>query len=87
MVYREIPIALRRLEPPGLIVLHAREVVVQPLWADHPPLPGPALAAARFAAEGAGFVVLPLGELPWPTKLGTRRTSLAVLSAGGKNPA
>jgi predicted O-methyltransferase YrrM len=87
MVYREIPLALRRLEPPGLVVLHDYFPGVKPLWADHPPLPGPALAAARFAAEGAGFVVLPLGDLPWPTKLGTRRTSLAILSAAGKKPA
>jgi predicted O-methyltransferase YrrM len=80
MVYREIPLALRRLEPPGLIILHDYFPGMQPLWPGHPPLPGPALAAARFAAEGAGFAVLPLGDLPWPTKLGTHRTSLAILS-------
>jgi hypothetical protein len=40
---------------------------------------GPFLAIERFKEEGAPLTVLPLGELPWPTKLGSNTTSLALL--------
>jgi hypothetical protein len=36
------------------------------------------LAVARLRSEGVGIGVLPLGELPWPTKAGSHLTSLAL---------
>jgi len=43
--------------------------------------PGPWLGLARLQREGARLEVLPLGELDWPTKLGGRMTSLALVVA------
>jgi predicted O-methyltransferase YrrM len=80
MVYREIPLALRRLEAPGLIVLHDYFPSLRPLWPGSPPIPGPFLAVDRFVSEGAGLHAVSLGDLPWPTKLSAHTTSLAILS-------
>ena len=79
-VYKEIPRALRRLEPPGVVVLHDYHPGERSLWPGQEPIVGPSLAIGRLTAEGAALCASPLGDLPWPTKLGTRTTSLAVLS-------
>jgi predicted O-methyltransferase YrrM len=81
-VYREIPLALQRLSSNnrGIVVLHDYSPGLQALWAGQEPLLGPCQAVERFLSEGAGFCVLPLGELPWQTKLGSNMTSLAILS-------
>ncbi len=81
-VYREIPLALNRLPATGsgIIVLHDFFPDVKPLWTGQDPLPGPYLAVKRYQREGAGFHAVPLATLPWPTKLGSCVTSLAVLS-------
>ena len=81
-VYSEIPLALNRLHVPGngIVVLHDFFPGLSPLWTGEAPLPGPYLAVERFRREGADFCVVPLGTLPWPTKLGSNVTSLAVLS-------
>ena len=42
-------------------------------------IPGPFLGTERLKAEGAKLTVLPLGELPWPTKYGSNLTSLALM--------
>jgi hypothetical protein len=34
----------------------------------------------RIQRENEGLVVLPLGELPWPTKLVSQVTSLAIVT-------
>jgi hypothetical protein len=52
---------------------------LQPLWSNGSVIPGPFLATERLKAEEAKVVVLPLGELPWPTKLRSSATSLALL--------
>jgi predicted O-methyltransferase YrrM len=78
-VYQEIPLALRRLRPGGLILLHDYFPERRPLWRDGAVIAGPWLAIERLRREGAGFDVLPLGRLPWPTKLGSHVTSLALL--------
>jgi predicted O-methyltransferase YrrM len=80
VVYQEIPLALQRLEPPGLIMLHDYFPDLRPLWPGWVPITGPGRAIARLMAEGAGLRAVPLGDLPWPTKLGTRTTSLAALT-------
>jgi predicted O-methyltransferase YrrM len=79
-VYREIPLALGILAPGGIVVLHDFFPDGAPLWQGKRPALGPWLAVARHVKEGAGFRPLPLGALPWPTKLGTNVTSLAILS-------
>lgn len=80
-VYEEIPLALSILAPGGMIILHDYFPEGKPLWAGNAPIVGPWRAVDRFRREGCGFAVLPLGQLPWPTKLGSGNTSLAVLSA------
>jgi predicted O-methyltransferase YrrM len=78
-VYQEIPSALQALRPEGVILLHDYFPQLQPLWSNRTVIRGPWLATERLRFEGAQFEVIPLGELPWPTKLGSRTTSLALL--------
>ena len=79
-VYREIPAVLERLEEGGMIVLHDYFPDGRPLWSDGLVEPGPWLAIRRHEAEGGGLEAVPLGALPWRTKLGSNTTSLAVIS-------
>ena len=78
-VYQEIPAALNHLQPNGVILLHDYFPDQKPLWLNGSVKPGPYLATERLKNEGANFVVLPLNELPWPTKLQSNITSLALL--------
>lgn len=78
-VYREIPAALELLNQDGLILLHDYFAGAKPLWSDGSVIPGPFLATERLRTEGAQFEVLHLGRLPWPTKLKSNLTSLALL--------
>ncbi len=80
-VYQEIPLALRKLSGGGVIVLHDVFPDAKPLWSGQAPLLGPWSAISRFQAEQAPFHVVPLGELPWPTKFGSHMTSLALVSS------
>jgi predicted O-methyltransferase YrrM len=80
VVYREIPLALAALAPGGTILLHDYYPGHRRLWSNGVVIPGPCLAVERLRAEGAGLTVLPLGELPWTTKLDSRVTSLALLA-------
>ncbi|HWB12520.1 MAG TPA: class I SAM-dependent methyltransferase [Pirellulales bacterium] len=84
-VYQEFPAALRRLAPGGLILLHDYFPNLSPLWSNNAVVPGVFLGLQRLLNEGAEFSVLPLGELPWPTKLGSCVTSLALAAATGRN--
>jgi len=77
-VYQEIPAALRVLKQGGLILLHDYFPYLRPLWSDHRVSPGPFLAVQRLKSEHASIEILPLGELPWTTKLNSRVTSLAL---------
>jgi predicted O-methyltransferase YrrM len=81
MVYQEVPRALRRLREPGLLLLHDFFPKNRPLWSDRAVVPGPLLAVKRLVREQANVSVIPLGALPWPTKLHSNVTSLAVLRA------
>ena len=78
-VYREVPAALRRLSPGGLVLLHDYFPDGRPLWPGDPVIPGPWLGLLRLCREGARLRVLPLGDLQWPTKLGRTVTSLAAV--------
>jgi predicted O-methyltransferase YrrM len=81
MVYQEVPRALRRLRESGLLLLHDFFPKNRPLWSDRAVVPGPLLAVKRLVREQANVSVIPLGSLPWPTKLHSNVTSLAVLRA------
>jgi predicted O-methyltransferase YrrM len=78
-VYQEVPLALEILEDNGVILLHDYYPELKALWSDGAVIPGPVLAIERFKQEGARIRVQPLGNLPWPTKLGSSITSLAYL--------
>lgn len=78
-VYREIPTAMKLLKKNGLILLHDYFPNLKPLWSNGSVIPGPFFVTERLKAEGAKLMVLPLGELPWPTKLQSNITSLALL--------
>jgi predicted O-methyltransferase YrrM len=79
-VYREIPRVLDHLCEQGVVVLHDVFPRHRPLWSNRVVEPGPLLALQRLQSEGARIDVIPLGALPWPTKLGTNVTSLALLT-------
>jgi predicted O-methyltransferase YrrM len=78
-VVAEIPAALDRLSQGGLLLLHDYFPDLRPLWPDGKVIDGPARAVHRLRRAGWPIDARPLGDLPWPTKQGTSRTSLALL--------
>ena len=78
-VYQEIPASLKVLNKGGWILLHDYFPDLKPLWSNKALVPGPYLATNRLQSEGEDIKVLPLGRLPWPTKLNSNVTSLALL--------
>jgi predicted O-methyltransferase YrrM len=78
-VYQELPAALKLLGGEGVILLHDYFPNLQPLWHGGNVIRGPWLATERLRSEGADFTVVPLGDLPWPTKLDSCTTSLALV--------
>ena len=79
-VYQEIPDALNLLNEGGVLLLHDYFPGLRPLWSDGSVVPGPCLATERLKDEGADITVNSLGELPWPTKLQSNVTSLALVT-------
>jgi predicted O-methyltransferase YrrM len=79
-VYQEIPRALRLLNPGGVILLHDYFPHNRPIWTNGSLIPGPYLGTRRLQREGVRIKIVPLGELPWTTKLGSKFTSLALVS-------
>jgi len=82
IVYQEIPMFLKLLNPDGLILLHGYFPSLKPLWSKGTIIPGPYLATERLVKEGVNLDILPLGNLPWPTKQRSNATSLALLLRG-----
>ena len=78
-VYQELPLALELLNPGGIVLLHDYFPDLKPLWSDGAVIPGPDLAVARLRRENNPIAVRPLAALPWPTKLGSNVSSLAVV--------
>ena len=78
-VYSEIPLALSLLNENGVILLHDYFPENKPLWSNNELILGPYLAGERLKNEGSDITIIPLGSLPWPTKLGSNTTSLALL--------
>lgn len=79
-VYQEIHKALPCLRNGGSILLHDYFPRNRPLWSNGAVVPGPYLAGERLREERANVSIVPLGRLPWPTKLGSNLTSLAIMS-------
>jgi predicted O-methyltransferase YrrM len=78
-VLKEIPAALGKLAQGGYVLLHDYYPNQRPLWADGHVERGPFLACEKLRNAGAAIEVLPFGALPWPTKVGSNVTSLALL--------
>lgn len=79
-VYEEVGYALSLLKPNGLILLHDYYPDLKPLFPDGNVIEGPFLGMKRVCKENPEIHVIPLGDLPWPTKQGTNKTSLAIVS-------
>jgi predicted O-methyltransferase YrrM len=83
-VYQEVSAALSLLTPGGLILLHDYHPGARPLYPDGALIGGPFHALERIREESPAIQVLPLGDLPWPTKQGKRVTSLALVARGAE---
>jgi predicted O-methyltransferase YrrM len=79
-VYREIGHASKLLNKNGTILLHDYFPNLKPLWSNRKVLFGPYMAIHRLIQEGLSISVIPLGFLPWSTKMNSKSTSLALLS-------
>ena len=78
-VYLEIDAALNLLNENGVILLHDFYPEGKPLYPDNNIIDGPFKALRRISRENPEIDILPLGELPWPTKQGTSVTTLALV--------
>jgi predicted O-methyltransferase YrrM len=78
-VYEELCSALLLLHKGGLILLHDYFPDAKPLYPHGSTAGGPFHALRRVRKENLLIEVLPLGELPWPTKQGGNMTSLALV--------
>ncbi len=78
-VYQEVSLALKHLSQDGVIILHDYFPNGRPLFAGDPAISGPYLGMRRLIEENPKIKVVPLGDLPWPTKKGVNTTSLAVV--------
>jgi predicted O-methyltransferase YrrM len=81
VTYQEIPAAMGVLNDGGFLLLHDYYPGLRRLWPGEIAIPGPYLGVRHLLRHGAGEDVqlLPLGDLPWPTRLGANITSLALL--------
>jgi predicted O-methyltransferase YrrM len=77
-VLEELPLSLRKLSPNGVILLHDYFPNGKPLWPDGSVVAGPFEATEKLRERGMKLKVVPLGGLPWATKLGSHVTSLAI---------
>jgi predicted O-methyltransferase YrrM len=79
-VYEEVGGALPILNPNGVILLHDYYPDLKPLFPDGNVIEGPFLGMRRVCRENPDISVIPLGDLPWPTKQGVHKTSLALVT-------
>lgn len=78
-VFSEIQLVARLMSPGAILLLHDYFPDGKALWKGSLPNTGPWRAIRRLKRQGAPIIPVPLGELPWPTKLNSHRTSLALL--------
>jgi predicted O-methyltransferase YrrM len=67
-VYREVSMALDAVTRDGVILLHDYYPDGKPLFENGSIVMGPYRAIERYRREGAKNKVIPIGELPWPTR-------------------
>ena len=79
-VYQEVSAALHLLEIGGVVFLHDYYPGAMPLYPDNATISGPFHALERIRRENPAIGVLPLGDLPWPTKQGKNATTLALVA-------
>lgn len=79
-VYEEVSLALKILNPGGVILLHDYYPHAKALFNDGNIIAGPFMALDRIMRENKGINVIPLGDLPWRTKNGLNTTSLALVT-------
>ncbi|MHA4843654.1 class I SAM-dependent methyltransferase [Flavitalea antarctica] len=79
-IFKEIPLVMGVLNDNGVVLLHDYFPHNKPIWQDKPTIPGPYLAIRKIVSKQKDIAVLPLGELPWKTKINSHSTSLAVLT-------
>ncbi len=79
-VYADVAGALACLNANGAILLHDFYPDARPLWPGEHVIPGPYLGVLRAIEECPDLGVVPLRQLPWPTKHGGCTTSLAMLT-------
>ena len=80
-VYEDIVSSLEVINKNGLIVLHDYFPGGRPLWSDGSVICGPFTATENLRSTGVAITVIPLGSLPWPTKLDSHVTTLAAIAA------
>lgn len=78
-VYAEVQLLSRVMLPGSVLLLHDYFPEGRALWKGSLPNTGPWRAIRRLQRQGAPITPIPLGELPWPTKLNSSHTSLALL--------
>jgi Methyltransferase domain len=78
-VYQEMSLALKVLNKDGVILLHDYFPKNRALSAGNSPRVGPYIPLSRVRKKSPQIKVISLGELPWPTKLGTSKTTLALV--------
>jgi predicted O-methyltransferase YrrM len=79
-VYEEVSMALKILNQNGVILLHDYYPAGRALFNDGNIIAGPFMALDRIMRENKEIKVMPLGDLPWPTKQGLHKTSLALIT-------
>jgi predicted O-methyltransferase YrrM len=79
VVKAELERVLPKLATKGLVLLHDYFPNAEPIWEGQFHCDGPYRAVETLRSEGYQIKALPLGELPWPTKLGTNFTTLALV--------
>jgi predicted O-methyltransferase YrrM len=78
-VYRDLQDVPSVLRGNALILLHVYFPEGRPLWEGQSPINGPWRAVERLGSEGGRVAARPLGTLPWTTKNGSTKTSLALI--------
>ena len=78
-VYNEIHLSLKLLNKNGIILLHDYFPQGKKIWDGKDAIPGPYMGVKKIINLNPDIDVSPFGSLPWPTKLGTNYTTLALL--------
>lgn len=78
-VYSEVSGALRKLSPDGIVILNNYYPDGKALFTGEAAVYGPYLGMRRVMSEHKDVHVIPLGELPWPTRPDSAMTTLAVV--------